>query len=45
MEPDDDSRAFRRRQIIDSLQKIFSGLLKLGLMALLLYLVFKYFAK
>ncbi|MEW6515424.1 MAG: hypothetical protein AB1439_00780 [candidate division FCPU426 bacterium] len=45
MEPNDDSRAWRRRQIIEGVQKILSGLFRLGLMALLLYLIFKYFAK
>jgi hypothetical protein len=44
MEPSDD-QAFRRRQIIDGWQKIFSGLFKLGLAVLLIYLILKYFAK
>jgi hypothetical protein len=45
MDPSDDHRALRRRQIIDGWQKIFSGLLKLGLVLLLIYLALKYFAK
>ncbi len=45
MEPSGDNQAWRRRQIIEGWQKIFSGLLRLALAVFLLYWVFKYFAK
>lgn len=45
MEPNQDDQAWRRRQIIEGWQKILSGLLRLGLAVLLIYLVIKYFAK
>ncbi len=41
----DDNQAGRREQIREGLKKIFSGLTRIALMAILLYLVFKYFVK